>query len=104
MMIYWVGPLLGSLLAAGFYKLVKALEYEAANPGQDFDENETKIFDAERDIDRPIVSLMVPANRRLRQLVNLGLSAETRLVATDEKRSHLSSTNRNLEARLQSPP
>ena len=60
--IYWVGPLLGSLLAAGFYKLIKMLEYETANPGQDFDENETKIFDPERDVDRPIVNLVAPSN------------------------------------------
>ncbi|KAF7193430.1 Aquaporin-1 [Pseudocercospora fuligena] len=33
--IYWVGPLLGSLLSAGFYKFIKALEYETANPDQD---------------------------------------------------------------------
>ncbi|KAK4690664.1 hypothetical protein P7C71_g6178, partial [Lecanoromycetidae sp. Uapishka_2] len=58
--IYWVGPLLGSLLAAGFYKLIKGLEYETANPGQDFDENETKIFDPERDVDRPMVNLVAP--------------------------------------------
>ena len=33
--IYWAGPLLGSLLATGFYVLIKALEYETVNPGQD---------------------------------------------------------------------
>ena len=33
--IYWVGPLLGALLAAAFYKFIKVLEYETANPGQD---------------------------------------------------------------------
>jgi len=33
--IYWVGPFLGSLLAASFYKFIKVLEYETANPGQD---------------------------------------------------------------------
>ncbi|CZT23504.1 related to aquaporin [Ramularia collo-cygni] len=33
--IYWVGPMLGSFLAAAFYKFIKALEYETANPGQD---------------------------------------------------------------------
>ena len=27
--------MLGSILAAGFYKFIKALEYETANPGQD---------------------------------------------------------------------
>ncbi|GAB7351743.1 hypothetical protein MBLNU459_g2326t1 [Dothideomycetes sp. NU459] len=35
--IYWVGPVLGSLVAAGFYKFIKVLEYETANPGQDMD-------------------------------------------------------------------
>ncbi|KAL1887838.1 Aquaporin-1 [Sporothrix stenoceras] len=33
--IYWVGPILGSLLATAFYKLIKFLEYETCNPGQD---------------------------------------------------------------------
>lgn len=35
--IYWVGPILGAVVAAGFYKLIKILEYETANPGQDMD-------------------------------------------------------------------
>jgi hypothetical protein len=30
-----VGPVLGALLAAGFYKISKWLEYETVNPGQD---------------------------------------------------------------------
>ncbi|KAK5010490.1 hypothetical protein LTR28_009590, partial [Elasticomyces elasticus] len=36
--IYWVGPAMGALLAAGFYMLVKYLnnnDIEDANPGQD---------------------------------------------------------------------
>lgn len=33
--IYWVGPGLGSILAAGFYKLLKMMHFETANPGQD---------------------------------------------------------------------
>ncbi|KIH93800.1 aquaporin rerated protein, other eukaryote [Sporothrix brasiliensis 5110] len=33
--IYWVGPILGSLLATVFYKIIKFLEYETCNPGQD---------------------------------------------------------------------
>ena len=32
-----VGPLLGAAIAAGFYKFIKMLEYETANPGQDDD-------------------------------------------------------------------
>lgn len=35
--IYWVGPCLGSVLAVGFYRLIKVLEYEMANAGQDGD-------------------------------------------------------------------
>ncbi|KAK7890012.1 hypothetical protein LTR67_008477 [Exophiala xenobiotica] len=39
--IYWFGPIMGSLLAAGYYKFVKYLNYEEANPGQDaIDEKE----------------------------------------------------------------
>jgi len=35
--IYWVGPLIGTLLAVGFFELMKILEYEMTNPGQDGD-------------------------------------------------------------------
>ncbi|KAF2724672.1 aquaporin-like protein [Polychaeton citri CBS 116435] len=43
--IYWVGPGLGSLLAVGFYRFVKMLEYETANPGQDFNDKEAEVFE-----------------------------------------------------------
>ncbi|KAI1324181.1 aquaporin-like protein [Xylariaceae sp. FL0255] len=33
--IYWVGPALGALISAGYYRFVKAFNYEEANPGQD---------------------------------------------------------------------
>jgi aquaporin related protein len=33
--IYWVGPFLGAALAAGYFRLVKMMHYEEANPGQD---------------------------------------------------------------------
>ncbi|KAL1613531.1 Aquaporin-1 [Neofusicoccum ribis] len=42
--IYWLGPALGTLLAVALYRLMKMLEYETANPGQDFDENEDAAF------------------------------------------------------------
>ncbi|XP_014559171.1 hypothetical protein COCVIDRAFT_13782 [Bipolaris victoriae FI3] len=35
--IYWLGPLLGALLAVGFYKLLTLLNYSTANPGADSD-------------------------------------------------------------------
>lgn len=41
--IYWVGPALGALAAVGFYKFVKKLDYEEANPGQDRDPEETVV-------------------------------------------------------------
>lgn len=34
--IYFVGPLLGTLLASGFFKLLNLMRYETCNPGQDF--------------------------------------------------------------------
>lgn len=33
--IYWLGPVLGSLLATGTYLLAKYFNYEEANSGQD---------------------------------------------------------------------
>ncbi|KAF2677053.1 aquaporin [Lentithecium fluviatile CBS 122367] len=33
--IYWVGPLLGAMIAAGYFRFVKYFNYEEANPGQD---------------------------------------------------------------------
>ncbi|KAI9815095.1 MAG: hypothetical protein M1827_002938 [Pycnora praestabilis] len=33
--IYWVGPFFGAIVAAFLYKMMKVLEYEVANPGQD---------------------------------------------------------------------
>ena len=49
--IYWVGPFLGSLLAVTFYKFVKALEYETANPGQDMNAAEAEAFTTDKPSD-----------------------------------------------------
>ncbi|KAL8955375.1 MAG: hypothetical protein Q9183_006677, partial [Haloplaca sp. 2 TL-2023] len=54
--IYWLGPILGALLAAAFYKFIKTLEYETANPGQDFDDREQEFFNPSKDTTRPIVN------------------------------------------------
>ncbi|ODV89973.1 hypothetical protein CANCADRAFT_24920 [Tortispora caseinolytica NRRL Y-17796] len=35
--IYWVGPILGSFLAAGLWHLLQILDYTTCNPGQDDD-------------------------------------------------------------------
>ncbi|KAK1142629.1 Aquaporin-1 [Aspergillus melleus] len=41
--IYWIGPLLGSLLACGFYAIISRFSYHTVNPGQDFNEWEAKL-------------------------------------------------------------
>lgn len=38
--IYFVGPLLGSLLATGFFKLLNHMRYQTCNPGQDCSDDE----------------------------------------------------------------
>ena len=53
------------------------MEYETANPGQDFDENETKLFDPERDVDRPIVNLVAPENTSDRPSQSRPISGDT---------------------------
>jgi aquaporin related protein len=40
--IYWVGPVLGAILAVIFYRFIKLLEYETANPGADSDGREER--------------------------------------------------------------
>lgn len=40
--IYWVGPAVGAILAVVFYKFIKILEYEVANPGQDDDDKDAE--------------------------------------------------------------
>ena len=37
MWIFFIGPVLGAVIAAGLYHLLKAMGYETANPGQDDD-------------------------------------------------------------------
>jgi len=54
--IYWVGPILGALLASGFYKFIKMLEYETANPGQDATKPQGEDFDPGMDDNNPRVS------------------------------------------------
>ncbi|KAK1962185.1 MIP family channel protein [Colletotrichum sublineola] len=39
--IYWLGPILGSVVASGFYLLLRNLRYYECNPGQESDGQET---------------------------------------------------------------
>lgn len=60
--IYWFGPLMGTLLAFGMYKIVKLVEYQTVNPGQDFDDHEAALFKPPEDpetaeqVERPNVA------------------------------------------------
>jgi aquaporin related protein len=70
--IYWFGPLMGTLLAFGMYRIVKLVEYETVNPGQDFDDHEAALFNPPDDpehagqVERPNVAAhaMADAIRR----------------------------------------
>jgi len=54
--IYWVGPILGSLLASGFYLFIKMLEYETVNPNQDASNPEGDHFNPDQHTNNPLVS------------------------------------------------
>lgn len=60
--IYWFGPLMGTLLAWGMYRIVKSVEYQTVNPGQDFDDHEAALFhppdnpDSKEQVERPNVA------------------------------------------------
>ncbi|KAF2225289.1 aquaporin-like protein [Elsinoe ampelina] len=64
--IYWLGPALGACLAVAIYRLIKTLEYETANPGQDFNEKEAEVFQPDdnpvtaADVARPTVVIGNP--------------------------------------------
>ncbi|KAF2833456.1 aquaporin-like protein [Ophiobolus disseminans] len=47
--VYWFGPLMGTLLAFGMYRIVKIVEYQTVNPGQDFDDHEAAAFKPPKD-------------------------------------------------------
>ncbi|CAH0055104.1 unnamed protein product [Clonostachys solani] len=45
--IYWLGPAMGALLSFGVYTLMKRLEYDTANPGQDAADEELAAMESE---------------------------------------------------------
>lgn len=55
--IYWFAPTLGAILAAAFYKILKAVSYETINPGQDFDDIEAGAIEGDsRSRRQPVVA------------------------------------------------
>jgi aquaporin related protein len=51
--IYWLGPALGSLLAALFYHILETFGWQTANPGQDYDDVEAQPLDQSKEIPQP---------------------------------------------------
>lgn len=94
--VYWVGPCLGAVIAAGFYWFIKAVEYQTANPGQDFDDLEAHAFDPSTDLSRPVISPNAVVDRSTAQ----DLAA---LNSNDGRNSSLGSPDRaRAEARTSS--
>jgi aquaporin rerated protein, other eukaryote len=49
--IYWLGPLIGAIVAVVFYRFMKVLEYETANPGADGDGQEDRFVRSSTPLD-----------------------------------------------------
>lgn len=61
--IYWLGPFLGSLVAAAFFYLLEAFDWTTANPGQDFDDLEVQMMTPTKKTSRPNIALaQAPSN------------------------------------------
>lgn len=90
--IYWVGPLLGAILAAGFYWFIKGVEYQTTNPGQDFDDLEANAFDPTVDLSRPVVQPNAVVDRSEHQDLALLNSGDGR-TSTSPNRVRTSSPN-----------
>merc|ERR1712230_264990 len=58
--IYWIGPLLGALVAASFFYILQALEWDTANPGQDYDNLEVQMMVPHKRTARPNVAHALP--------------------------------------------
>jgi len=67
--IYWIGPLLGSLVATAFFYLLEAFDWKTANPGQDWDDLEVQMVTPSKRTNRPIVTSQRPEPTAARTLV-----------------------------------
>lgn len=94
--IYWVGPFLGALIASGFYWFIKGIEFQTANPGQDFDDLENNAFDPSKDLSRPVVSPNAVVDRSETQDLAALNASDGRLSTSPERtRSNTSREGRS---------
>jgi hypothetical protein len=66
--IYWLGPFMGSLLAVTFYRVIKVLEFETANPSADFNKQEAEVFVFDEDNAVSGADVMPPTAEDMRVL------------------------------------
>lgn len=55
--IYWIGPILGALLASAFYKFIKLLEHETSKRRQDGNEKSNHSLNLTACSSNPVVNL-----------------------------------------------
>ena len=109
--IYWFGPVMGTLLAFGMYKIVTSVEYQTVNPGQDFDDHEAAHFnppddpDSKEQVERPNVAA-IEAREAVEQAVEriAGQSSGDRSDAYDGIESRLSGDHHRVSPTLVDQP
>lgn len=86
--IYWCGPTMGTLLAFGMYRIVKTVEYQTVNPGQDFDDHEIAAFkppenaEVAEQVERPNVAAI--AVEEAVRMASRGDSERSRSIGGDD--------------------
>jgi hypothetical protein len=83
---------MGSILAVIFYRFVKVLEYETANPGADFNEQEAEVFEFDEENAATAADVARPVTTQLR-----GASLSSRMSEERRNDNRLSDT---IESRL----
>jgi aquaporin related protein len=90
--IYWFGPLMGTLLAFGMYRIVKIVEYQTVNPGQDFDDHEAALFKPPEDpetaeqVERPNVAAIAAEEAvRMASRSSQGSGSEREIRGIDDR-------------------
>jgi len=81
--IYWVGPALGSLLAAFFYHTLEAFDWKTANPGQDYDDLEAQASDPSKKTPRPNVYITAGGDSPPGKTANEEVRPKSRCSSTD---------------------
>jgi len=88
---------MGSILAVIFYRFVKVLEYETANPGQDFNEQEADAFEFDEDNAATAADVARPTTDQIDQVRVTSMGTRTMSQMDGDEERRLSDT---IESRL----